>query len=59
MGEVLVVDQLELVVVLGRPVLLDKGEPGLRVYKDDFAGSFVDGEDAGHLSDGARAPDGD
>lgn len=58
-GELLEVDELELVHVRGGPVVVDEGEARLGVDKDDLGGALVDGEDAGHLADGAGAEDGD
>lgn len=41
------------------PCLLDEGQARLGVDKDDLGCALVDGEDAGHLSDGTGTKDGD
>jgi hypothetical protein len=40
-------------------VLADVGQARLGVDEDDTLGTLAEGEDTGHLTDGAGAPDGD
>lgn len=56
-AQLLEVDEVQLVLVLGRPLALDQVEPHPLVDKDDLGRALVDGKDAAHLADGARAPD--
>ena len=50
--------ELKLIEVCYGPVLLDVGQAGLGVDKDDFAGLLAEGKDTAHLADGSSTEDG-
>lgn len=58
MGELLVVDELDLVAAVGGQVRRHVLETRLRVDHDDLGGAVGEREDGTHLADGSSSEDG-